>query len=331
MTEGKMMSIKRYIFTLSMVMAIALLPICAWAVDDPMDLLPKDHEISSWVMAGPEAYYYPSTLERILDDKTAAIVNDYDLDNLLSQYYTSGEDQIEVMIFTMSDPEQAYGLFSVFGDIRPETTDQDIVVENIKLSKPETVNKEMRVVSDKEVHLIGDHFFVRILTPDDAHQMDLIYFANKIQQKFDRTGAVVPGTKVLESKQKIFGTERVIGGYHALALYLPVGNFDPFLLGEDGVRCLQADYRLTPGTMYRQLVFEYPDIATAKKAYEAFTEWTEHFGDLKRINYADAIGTVVAENEDGQYIAGFRDGKYLRVFHGLDSMSDLGEVIAQYK
>jgi len=312
------------------ILLVILLAVTALAVDDPVDLLPRDHEVGSWVKDGPEGVYFGFSLDRILDDNVRRVVEDYGLASLLSQYYILDSDHIEIRIYEMTSPEQAYGLYSVFADIEPKPEDTGISIQEKDITKTRTVPQEMYVVSETEVYLLGDNFFVWIFAYQPGHPIDLMMFANKIQNKFNSAGGNISGMKPLEREDKIFGSERLIGGYNALGLYLQVGNFDPFLLGQEGVRCLQADYRLKSGKLFRQLVISYPDEEVSKQAYSAFTKWTEDFNYLKRVNYADTIGSVVAKSEDGRYIAGFRDGVYLRVFYSFESLDEVKTILASY-
>ncbi len=298
--------------------------------DDIYNLMPADREVGSWVKDGPDAVYFDFSLSRILDDNVVKVVREYGFVQLLSQYYVLDQAHVEIRIYQMSSAMDAYGLYSVYADINPETEGQEIVIEDRTIGSTSTINQEMRVISDKEIHLIGDDYFVWIHASEVGHKMDLLMFANKIQLKFKIIGANVEGLQVLERKDKVYGSDRIIGGYNTLDLYFPVGQFDPFLLGEKGVVCLQGDYRLGSGKIFRQLVFEYPDEDMAKTAYKKFADWTDDYALIKRLNYTDSIGSIVAETEDELFLAGFRDKMYLRVFHGFDDLNQLKTVLAGY-
>ena len=307
-----------------------LLAATATADDDIYKMLPRNHEVGSWVKDGPEALFFDFSLGRILDDRVVNVIDDYGFERMLSQYYSLDDDLIEMRIYEMSSSEQVYGLYSVFGDIQPNPEGAEIIIQDPDLKITHSVSREMRVVSDNEIHLLGDNYFIWVFAYQNGHRLDLLLFANKIQSKFDVVGVTLTGTKPLQSDDKIFGTERLIGGYDSLGLYFQVGHFDPFLLDEEDVRCLQADYRLKPGRLYRQLLFEYPDEDMSRVAYDAFTEWVDDYNFLRRLNYADSIGSVVAENESERYIGGFRDGPLLRIFYGFEDLDDVRKMLRSY-
>ena len=302
----------------------------AVAVEDPIDLLPRDHEVGSWAKDGPDATFFSSGLDKVLGDNVHRVVLDYGFVSLISQYYVLDTARIEVRIYEMESPEQAYGLYSVFSDIEPKFEGPGIALQENEITKAFSVPQEMRIVSDDEVYLVGDNYFVWLYLYETGHPIDVIQFANKIQAKFDAMGGSLSGIKPLERDDKIYGSERLIGGYNALGLYLQIGYFDPFLLGREGVKCVQADYRLKVGKLFRQIVISYPDEDVSKEAYDSFRNWVEDFNYLKRVNYADSLGSIVAENENRHYLAGFRDGLYLRVFYGFDTLGDLKTVLAGY-
>jgi hypothetical protein len=318
------------ITVLFLLMAILSAPADA-VVEDPYDLLPKDNVVSGWSKDGDGFFYYPRNIGSALGAHAGDVVNDYGIISLLSQYYMFEMNQIEIRIFEMETGQDAFGLYSVFSDIEAEAEEGEIIYTDPELEPGRTVNPEMRWNGDSELDLLGDHYYIRMIAESDSYKMDLLKFAAKIQKKFDIVGGTLDNDKPLNRDDKVYGSDRLIGGYNALGLYFPVGPFDLLLLGEDDVRCMMAEYRLSPGKVFRQVVVEYPDEQIAKEGYKAFTDWVDDFYYVKRLNIVDSLKTVYGVDEKENYFAGFNDGIYMRLFFGFENADDAKTIVAGYK
>jgi hypothetical protein len=300
-------------------------------VEDPYDLLPKDNAVSGWLKQGEELYYYPRNLDQLLGSFAADIANDYGVISVLSQFYTYDMNQLEIRIYEMGTGQDAFGLYSVFSDIGSEAGEGEVVYMDPEIEPSRTVTPEMRWNGDTELELLGDYYFIQLIADKNTDKMTLLKFASKIQGKFDIIGGTLDNSRALDADNKVFGSERLIGGYHALGLYFPVGHFDPLLLEGDGARCIMAEYRITPGTVYEQIVVEYPDERSAREAYKAFGEWADDFNYVRRLNVVDSMHAVYAVNEDDFYFAGFRDGSLMRLLTGFEDIDVLKETVAGFK
>ncbi len=316
---------------LSVIVAAFLMTPSMALVEDPYDLLPKDNSVSGWVKQGDDLYYYPRNLDGLLGAFAADIANDYGIISVLSQFYMYDLNQLEVRVYEMETRQDAFGLYSVFADIESEAGEGEVVYNDPEIEPSRTVNPEMRWNGDEELELLGDHYFIQLIADENTDKLTLLKFASKIQGKFDIIGGSLVDSAALDSDNKVFGSERLIGGYHALGLYFPVGRLDPLLLEDDDTRCIMAEYRIAPGTIYEQIVVEYPDERSAQEAYKAFGDWADDFNYVRRLNVVDSMHAVYAVNEDDHYFAGFRDGRLMRLLTGFEDIDVLKETVAGFK
>ena len=320
-----------HILLVTLVMVILSPGVAFAAVDEPEDLLPGNNVVGLWQWNDEGLYFYENSLDRVIDEDMAEIVLEYGFKSLFSRFYMQDLNQIEFRVFEMESADQAFGLFSIFADMHPDLEESEFTFEGMDLNPGRSSTPEMRWRGTKELQLLGDNYVVQIIGDTEGLDFEFLSFAVKIQAKFDVSGGELANPYPLDREDQIAGSEKLIGGYKILELYMMVGNFDPFLMNEDGVRCIMGDYRLNPGEYFRQIVVEYPDEELAKEGFAAFKNWIDGFYYLRRKKVIDALGSYYAVNEQDQYMGGFVDGKYLRVFCGFNDLDDLKDIISDYQ
>ena len=322
----------RHIYGISLIALMILLitPAAFAVVDEPEDLLPRDNVVGVWQKDDTGLYFYDYSLGRILGEEVAGIVEEYGFLSLYSQYYYEDLNYMEFRIFELDSPEEAFGLYSIFPDIPRDPGEVEIIFGNFELKLGLSSTPEMCWINETEMLLLGDNFIVQMIAEDEGYKLDMLTFALKIQAKFDILGGELGNIDSLERDDRIHGAERLIAGYETLNLYMRIGNFDPFLLGEEDVRCIMADYRSEVGRIFRQLVVEYPDEELAKEGYAAFKNWIDGFYFIRRQNIIDSHNSYYAIDENEKYMGGFRDGRFLRVFFGFEDIDELRDIISGY-
>lgn len=320
-----------HILLLTLVMILQSPGVALAAVDEPEDLLPGDNVVGLWRMNDDGLYFYEYSLDRVIDEEMADIVLEYGFVSLFSRFYMQDLNEIECRVFEMENAEQAFGLYSILADILPDVEEIEFLFEGEGLKLGRSSTPEMRWYGTNELQLLGDNYVIQIIGDTEGLDFEFLSFAVKIQAKFDVSGGDLGDPYPLDRDDKIAGSQKLIGGYNTLELYMMVGNFDPFLIYEDGVRCIMGDYRLSPGEYFRQIVVEYPDEELAKEGFAAFKNWIDGFYYLRRKKVIDALGSYYAVNEKDKYMGGFMDGKYLRVFYGFNELDDLKDIISDYR
>lgn len=319
----------RVIFIIALMIS-QITPAAFAVVDEPEDLLPRDNVVGVWQKDDAGLYFYDYSLDRVLGDRVAGIVEEYGFLSLYSQYYNEGLNYIEFRIFELDSPEEAFGLYSIFPDIPRDPEEGEIIFEDFELKLGLSSTPEMRWINETEMLMLGDNFMVQMIAEDEGYKLDMLTFAVKIQPKFDVLGGNLGNIDSMERDDRIHGTQKLIAGYETLSLYMRIGNFDPFLLGEEDVRCIMADYRSEVGRIFRQLVVEYPDEELAKEGYSAFKNWIDGFYFIQRQNIIDTLNSYYAIDENEKYMGGFRDGRFLRVFFGFEDIDELRDIISEY-
>jgi len=320
-----------HILLLTLVMILQSPGVALAVVDEPEDLLPGSNVVELWQWNDDGLYFYKNSLDRVIGEDLAEIVLEYGFISLFSRFYMQDLSEIECRVFEMESAEKAYGLYSILVDIHPDVEESEFTFEGEDFKPGWSSTTEMRWQGTKELQLLGDNYVIQIISDEEGLDLDFLLFAVKIQAKFDESGGELGDPYSLDRDDKIAGSEKLIGGYNTLGLYMMVGNFDPFLIHEDGVRCIMADYRLNPGEYFSQIVVEYPDEELAEEGFAAFKNWIDGFYYLRRKKVIDALGSYYAVNEKDLYMGGFMDGKYLRIFYGFKDLDDLKDIISDYR
>ena len=229
---------------------------------DLTTLFPKANEIPGWTLKDPPKRFAENQLFEYMDG-AAEIPKSYTFRTLVSTKYQKGDTVLEVAVFDMGTPADAYGYYSarVFLERSPRS-------------------KERLVALDHTAHLYAnvgvltfwkDRYTI-ILQPDSGKPDDdsLLRFARVVSAKIPAKGAPPDLLRRLPVANMIANSARFVRGkaaFDALLLFLPRDTFGIAKRGET----VAAEYTLSGGPATLILI-HYPDSASAKAGCNAYRQ-----------------------------------------------------------
>lgn len=225
-------------------------------------LFPKASEVPGWTLKDPPKRFAENQLFEYMDG-AAEIPKSYTFRALASTKYQKGDTVLEVAVFDMGTPTDAYGYYSarVFLERSPRS-------------------KERVVALDHPAHLyatVGVLTFWKgrytvILQPDSGKPDDesLLRFARAVSAKIPSKGAPPDLLHRLPSANMVPNSARFVRGkaaFDALLLFLPTDTFGVAKAGET----VAAEYTLS-GKPTTLILIHYPNAASAKAGYDAYRQ-----------------------------------------------------------
>jgi hypothetical protein len=183
-------------------------------------------------------------------DGGAEVFFEFGFDSLTLQKYRSGANQVAVEIYRMADPSAAAGIYLMK---RGKET-------------PDASFKERHTLNRHQLMFQRHRYYVTInnLSGGDKAGPDLLKFGTLVAGKLP-PATPAPELKRLPAAGLVAGSARLFRGPFGLQALYTLGEGDILQLG-NRVMGVAGDYKDSGGTSTRLLV-EYPDAATAKKAF----------------------------------------------------------------
>lgn len=229
---------------------------------DLATLFPKANEIPGWTVQTPTKRFAENQLFEYMDG-AAEIPKSYTFRALASTKYQKGDTVLEVAVFDMGAPTDAYGYYSarVFLERSPRS-------------------KERLVALDHPAHLYAtvgvltfwkDRYTI-ILQPDSGKPDDdsLLRFARAVSAKIPAKGAPPALLQRLPAAKMVPNSARFVRGkaaFDSLLIFLPKDTFGLAKAGE----AVAAEYTLS-GKATTLILIQYPNAASVKAGYDAYRQ-----------------------------------------------------------
>jgi hypothetical protein len=225
-------------------------------------LFPKTNEVPGWTLKDTPKRFAENQLFEYMDG-AAEIPKSYTFRALASTKYQKGDTVLEVAVFDMGTPTDAYGYYSarVFLERSPRS-------------------KERLVALDHPAHLyatVGVLTFWKgrytvILQPDSGKpdEASLLRFAQAVSAKIAVKGEPPALLRRLPSTNMVANSARFVRGKAAFDSLLLFLTKDTFGIAKGG-ETVAAEYTLSdrPATL---ILIHYTDSASAKAGYNAYRQ-----------------------------------------------------------
>ncbi len=248
----------------SLLLFVWLLAIQSARAQPPIQaLFPASNQVAGWVVQGPPKLY-PG--ERVFDymDGAGEIPRGYGLRQLGSARYRKGKATLEVAIFEMGRPADAFGYFSArsFLEHSPRSRDRQIPLDH-----PARLYEAVGVLTFWK----GRYTVVvqpEIGRPDDA---TLLQFARAVSARIREKGRLPDLLGRLPQAGIVLGSARYIRGKSAFDATLIFTPRDVFDIAK-GAEAVGAEYSLA-GVKPTLILIRYPNAGAARAAFEAYRRY----------------------------------------------------------
>ena len=244
-------------------------------------LLPDEAAAAPWLPAGDAREYSAATLADFIDG-AAELFRYYGVAQAITRDYERGDDAIACTIYEMTDPEAAFGVFSVGRS--PE--------------KPRPALGDGATMADFQLAFWQDRYYVVVerFSTDSAHDATLEAFARTISANIGRHAGPPPVVDRLPRDERIAGSERLLRGRPALDALHALAGSDLLDLARDD-RVLEARYDRPPGPVTLYLLLATGDTAAVW--------WAQIGGRLEAAGYRPHDGGAGGHTwvKEGRYLA----------------------------
>ena len=223
---------------------------------EPVSILPPDGSVPDWNRSGTTSLFRGADLYGHINGGSEVFL-ELGFDRLEVQRYLSGEDELSVELYHMTDPAAALGIYLM--KCGKETPDSTIDARH--------------TVSELQIHLVRGPVYMTVnnFSGTDGAADALVPFARQLVSKVAPTPEAAGVLAALPEEDLIPGSERILRGQYTVEALYTLGDGDLLRLAETGTTAVAGRYgsREAPVTV---IVARYAEPAIAAATFAHLVE-----------------------------------------------------------